>query len=95
MKEYWEQGLMEKVLVSIREAKKKYTLSIVEDKDFLKDMPESCEILDSVCVRGLSIDREWNRAPQEYLRRDEADEVGLITYTPKYLTEDNEKFIDP
>ena len=21
--------------------------------------------------------------------------MGLITYTPKYLTEDNEKFIDP
>jgi hypothetical protein len=42
MREYWEQGLMEKVLTNIKEAKKKYTLSIVEDKDFLKNMPESC-----------------------------------------------------
>jgi hypothetical protein len=42
MKEYWEQGLMEKALKNIKEAKKKYTLSIVEDKDFLKDMPENC-----------------------------------------------------
>ncbi len=64
MKEYWEQGLMEKVLKNIREAKKKYTLSIVEDKDFLKDITENCEILDSICVRGLSIDRDANRPPQ-------------------------------
>ena len=52
-------------------------------------MPESCEILDTICVRGLSIDREANRTPQEYVRREEAEEVGLITYTSKYLTEDN------
>lgn len=64
MREYWEQGLIEKVLGSIKEAKKKYTLSIVEDKNFLKDMPESCEIIDSICVRGLSIDRDFNKTPQ-------------------------------
>lgn len=42
MNEYWEQGLMQKVLANIKEAKKNYTLSIVQDKDFLKNMPESC-----------------------------------------------------
>ena len=39
MEEYWEQGLRLSVIQSIREAKKSYTLTIVEDKDFLKDMP--------------------------------------------------------
>lgn len=29
MNEYWEQGLMQKVLANIKEAKKNYTLSIV------------------------------------------------------------------
>jgi hypothetical protein len=68
MKEYWEQELITKVLGNIREAKKNYTLSIVEDKDFLKNMPESCEILDAICIRGLSIDRDSNAAPQDYSR---------------------------
>ena len=31
-------------------------------------MPESCEILDSICLRGLSIDREANSAPQDYVK---------------------------
>lgn len=70
MNEYWEHGLMTKVLANIKEAKKNYTLSIVQDKDFLKNMPESCEILDTVCLRGLSIDREANAPPQDYNRFD-------------------------
>lgn len=61
---------MEKVVANIREAKKQYTLSIVEDKDFLKNLPESCEIVDAVCLRGLSIEREANRAPSEYVKHE-------------------------
>lgn len=57
MEEYWEEGLKRQVLNNIKEAKKNYTLSILEDKDYLKNMSESCEILDAYCVRGLSIDR--------------------------------------
>lgn len=46
-------------------------------------------------IRGLSMNRDENKPPAEYFRREEEEEVGLITYTPMYLTYDNEAFINP
>lgn len=41
------------------------------------------------------MNRDENKPPAEYFRREEEEEVGLITYTPMYLTYDNEAFINP
>lgn len=46
-------------------------------------------------LRGLSLDRNQNKEPKQYIKYAESDEVGLITYTPKYVTENNQNFIDP
>ena len=46
-------------------------------------------------VRGLSVRRSENEHPSQYHKFAEDKDFGLVTYTPKYLTEDNEKFIDP
>ena len=61
MKEYMEDGLRQKCIEAIKEASKKYTLSILEDKDFLASVTESCQIVDAVCVRGLTTDRDANK----------------------------------
>jgi len=58
-------------------------------------MKESCRIVDAMMVRGLSVQRTENEHPSQYHKYAEDKEFGLVTYTPKYLTEDNEKFIDP
>jgi hypothetical protein len=96
MDEYWEAGLKEKVLKSLEVAREKgYNLKITEDKKFAEEMNESCRIVDAVMVRGLSIDRSENEGPSQYHRYAEDKEFGLITYTPLYLTNDNERFADP
>lgn len=96
MTEYWESGLMEKALLAIDEAKSKnLKIEVEKDSNYLDEIPESCEIIDSIMFRGLSLNRAENKAPGEYIKFSEADELGLITYTLKHLTENNENFIDP
>lgn len=90
MDEYWEAGLKERVLESLKVAEEKgYKVKIVEDKRFAEEAQESCRIVDAVMVRGLSIVRSENEHPSQYHRYAEDKEFGLITYTPLYLTQDN------
>ena len=49
-------------------------------------MTETCEIVDAVLIRGLSMERDKNLAPNQYKKFEQADDVGLITYTPLRLT---------
>ena len=46
-------------------------------------------------IRGLSINRKENESPSSYHRYEEDKEFGLVTYTPLYLTQDNERFSNP
>jgi hypothetical protein len=64
-------------------------IKVDQDVNYADEVPEKCEIVDGVMVRGLSIDRNQNSHPKEYVCFKENDEMGLITYTPKYLTENN------
>lgn len=90
MDEYWEVGLKERVLESLKVAEEKgYKVKIVEDKRFAEEAQESCRIVDAIMVRGLSIVRSENEQPSQYHRYAEDKEFGLITYTPLYLTQDN------
>lgn len=41
------------------------------------------------------MDRSENQPVSEYHKYAEDKEFGLITFTPNYLTQDNEKFINP
>jgi hypothetical protein len=96
MQEYWEQGFRMKVLESLKTAKEKgFTLKLTEEKKFVEEMKESCRIVDAVMFRGLSVDRNENAHPSEYHKYSEDKEFGLITFTPNYLTGDNEKFTNP
>ena len=70
-------------------------MKVKEKRDFVNTISDSCEIVDSFMVRGLSMDRAENKAPREYRKSMEHKDVGLVTYTPKNLTEMNEDFIDP
>lgn len=74
---------------------KGYTLKITEDKKFMEEMNESARIVDAIMVRGISIRRDDNESPKNYHRYAEDKEFGLVTYTPLYLTNDNERFADP
>ena len=46
-------------------------------------------------VRGLSMVRDENKPVDDYIKYTEEQEVGLLTYTPKYITEGGQEFIDP
>lgn len=41
------------------------------------------------------MDRDENQSPKDYIKFAEPDEVGLVTFTPKHITDNNENFIDP
>lgn len=47
-----------------------------------------------VMVRGLSVDRKDNLNQDDYHMWKDIDDMGLVVYTPKYLTDPLE-FIDP
>jgi len=38
----------------------------MEDKNYLQQMTETCEIVDAVLIRGLSMERDKNLAPNQY-----------------------------
>lgn len=46
-------------------------------------------------IRGLSVDRKENEHPKAYKKYEEEGEVGLMTFTPHYLTEYGEQFVNP
>lgn len=44
-------------------------------------------------IRGLSVDRSKNLSQNEYHMWKDIDDMGLVVYTPRYLTDPLE-FID-
>jgi hypothetical protein len=43
-------------------------------------------MIDGIMMRGLSINRDENYPISNYKAYEEADDVGLQTFTPLYLT---------
>lgn len=96
MQEYWEQGFKDNVMEALKAAtEKQQEVKVTEEKKFVEEMKESCRIVDAFMMRGLSVDRKENDVPANYHKYEEDKEFGLVTFTPNYLTQDNEKFIDP
>lgn len=58
MDEYWEKSLTEEVLKVMEKAQQEYTIKVMEDHYFLDDDQETCEIVDALMIRGLSMNRE-------------------------------------
>lgn len=47
-----------------------------------------------IMVRGLDIDRSKNRPQDEYHVFKDIDDMGVVIYTPNYLS-NPESFVDP
>lgn len=58
MNEYWEEGFKKKTLAAIQEAKSQnLVIKVQQDPNYLEEIQQSCEIIDSIMIKGLSFER--------------------------------------
>ena len=80
--EYLEEGLSKKLISRLKEMKAKgYTFKLVEEIVGREGqgVPTKVEILDSIFIRGLSMDRTKNKTEEHYHVYD--DSAGLVLST--------------
>ena len=97
LEEYLEPSFLKKLNQNLNYLKTKgYQLKVVEDVvgNFGEPVKSDHKILDGVFIQGLSTDRSLNDSEGEYHIFKDIQEMGIVTYTSKKLS-DPQNFIDP
>ncbi|KAL4504165.1 hypothetical protein ABPG72_021003 [Tetrahymena utriculariae] len=97
LNEYLEAGFAKKLIERIKELKNQgYKLELYQDNNGIRGEPITQETYlgDMVMVRGLSIDRSKNLSQNDYHMWKDIEDMGLVVYTPRYLSNPDE-FINP
>ena len=88
LSEYLEKNLKEKILKSVKEIEKNnFKLKVEEDikGNYGEPIPTSIDIIDSVFVKGLNLEREKNNKVNNYHIWNDIKEMGIIIYSDKKL----------
>ena len=97
IKEYCEETFYDKLIRRIKQLDKSgISMAVKEDMyaDKGKPMDIEANMYDSTVIKGLTLTRKENGSEDDYFISNDIENMGFISYIPKYLTRP-ENFVDP
>ncbi|CAI2373281.1 unnamed protein product [Moneuplotes crassus] len=92
LKEYCEETFADKLIKRLENLRKEgLTCSYEED---MRPIEVEANMYDTTVIKGVNIHRKENGSEDDYIIHNDLEEMGFISYVPKYITK-SESFTNP